>query len=185
MFDIHDIWNLVFDKNKSLLRVSVTAERTPSATFTRPANTTTYASGDVMNNSVTVPVVLTFADCGLVNGGGGLIKDVVIISDANPTLAAVFELWLFNTTITPDNDNAVFTPTDAELLTLECVITISVPYTGDATAGAGGNRVYQSDGADRQFVCVAGGTSLFGVLVLRNAYIPISGEVITVYLKIV
>jgi hypothetical protein len=72
------------------------------------------------------------------------------VDSANQTVKATVELWLFDTTFTPDNDNAAFTPTDAELLTLVGIIQFSTWFVGDATAAAGETEGAGTDDAQNQ-----------------------------------
>src|SRR3990167_458616 len=144
------------------------------SSFTRPSDTTTYAAGEVVGPTAGA-AVMTFTNCSRINAGSGAITNATLTDGANVTaLPGSFELFLFDTTFTADADNAVFTPTDAELLTA-----ISIPFTlssvGDATSGIGGNRLYTGT-IDRPlpFVCGAGSRNLFGALVVRNAYVPVS-----------
>jgi hypothetical protein len=153
-----------------------------STSFTRPADTTAYAAGDAVTNSTSSPVVMTFANCARYSGGGGVISSVGMLDSASVATKGSFELWLFTVAPTPDNDNAVFTPTDAELASCVGVYPLITNYVGDATAGAGGNAVYESAEKLRPFVCAT--TSLFGLLVVRNAYVPVSAEVFTLFLEI-
>src|SRR3990167_2779775 len=155
--------------------------KTISATFTRPSNTTTYTANDAVNNSTSAPVIMTFSNCAAGKGGGGIIKDVRMVDSANQSTVGIFELWLFTATITMDNDNAAFTPTDAEVATAR-VIPLNISYAGDDTAGAGGNRLYQTDAADRHFVCASTVADLYGTLKVKNAYPPVDAEIFTVYL---
>ena len=158
---------------------------TVTGTVTRPADTTQYAAGDVISNSTSAPVVITFPGCARVNAGGGVIIGAQCVDDTNQTTKATLELWLFDTTVTPDNDNAVFTPTDAELLTLVGIIRFSTWFVGDATAAAGGNAVALATLANPlTFKCGAALTALLGVLVVRNAYTPVSAEVFSIRLRI-
>ena len=108
-----------------------------------------------------------------------------MVDSANQATKGSFELWLFDTTFTPDNDNTPFTPTDAEEATLVAVVPLTLSYVGDATAGAGGNAVYVGT-IDRPLPFVTGASSrnLFGALVVRNVYTPVSAEVFTVRLFI-
>lgn len=154
------------------------------ATYTRPANTTAYASGDVVNNSTSAPTILTFDAVARANGGTGRVVGANLIDGSNQATKGIFELWLFDTTITMDNDNAVFTPTDAELQTLIGVIPFTIPYVGDATSGAGGNAVYVANGFSLPFKCGGGVDDIFGVLVVRNAYTPTSAGTFAVRLLI-
>ena len=157
-----------------------------TATFTRPSDTTAYTANDVANNSTSAPVIMNFANCARDNGGGGIILDVKMNDSANQSTVGSFELWLFHTTVTMDNDNAAFTPTDAEMLTVSVVIplTSGQSYAGDDTSGAGGNRVYQTDQANRPFLTASDDSDLYGILKVKNAYTPVSAEIFTITLKI-
>jgi hypothetical protein len=154
-----------------------------SASITRPSDTTAYAAGDAATNSTTAPVVSTFTGAARVAAGSGTIVAATLIDSANQATKGNFELWLFDTTATPDNDNAVFTPTDAECLTLVGVIPFGAAIVGDATSGAGGNAVYPVQGLGMPFK-LPSGSDLFGLLVVRNAYTPVSAEVFTMRLHI-
>jgi hypothetical protein len=155
-----------------------------SSSFTRPADTTAYAAGDNMSDSTTSPTANTITGCARVNAGSGVILGAILIDSANQATAGQFEAWVFDTTWTPDNDNAAFTPTDAECATAVAIIPLTTSYIGDATSGAGGNRVYFSDAVNRSFKCGASSTSLFWALVARNAYTPVSGEIFSLRLSI-
>lgn len=156
-----------------------------NASFTRPANTTQYAAGEAVTDSTSAPTVITFSNVVSSNGGAGSIVKVLMVDSANAATKGSFELWLFDTTFTPDNDNAVFTPTDAELATLIDVIPLPSTFVGDATAGADGNAVYIGTLAEPiDFKCKPTSSNLFGALVVRNAYTPVSGESFTIRLFI-
>lgn len=151
----------------------------------RPNDTTTYASGDVINESTSAGTGLTFTGCGRPTVGSGVIMEVRITDSANQTLKLSAELWLFTAAPAADNDNAAFTPSDAETLTLACPpIPVVYSYIGDATSGAGGNVVLSSGRVDIPFACASGSATLYGVLVARNAYVPVTSEVFTVNLFI-
>lgn len=158
------------------------------ASFARPADGNIYAAGDVINNSTTVPAVLIIPRCTLEAGGGSILQEAILSSSASQATKLDAELWLFDTTVTPDNDNAVFTPTDAEILTLVAIVAFpsSNWKVGDATAGAGGNAVnivanlgipINTRKASGAAGVTPGANDLFGVLVARNAYTPVTGEV--------
>lgn len=172
--------------------------RIVQASVTRPANTTAYAAGDALTNSTSAPVVLTFENMARFPGGGGIVRVAHLLDSAAQATKISAELWLFAGAAapTPDNDNVPFTPTDAELANLIGVIvfdglTAGWVFVGDVTAGAGGNAVIIGrigpSGAgghllDLPYVCGPATTSLWGLLVVRNAYTPVSGEVFTVSL---
>ena len=131
--------------NISVGSVTVGTVATPSATITRPNDTTTYATGEVMANAT--GAICEITGCARIAGGSGTIISMIAVSSANQALKAQLELWLFDMSVTQDADNALFTPTDAECLNLVGIIPLNTSYVGDATAGAGGN--YVSAGADQ------------------------------------
>lgn len=155
---------------------------TTSTSVTRPANTTAYTAGDVVGDGS----VLTFAHAAARPGEPGVIQQAIITSSAYVATAPDLELWLFDTTVTADADNAAFTPTDAELSTLVGIIDFATANwaIGDATAGVGGNHVCVAANLGIPFNPAIGAGDLFGVLVVRNAYVPISAEVFNVRLQI-
>lgn len=144
------------------------------ANFTRPADTTAYAVGDVVCNSTSAPTVLTFSGMANSNGLGGTIHAAFLYLGSNPSTKPVFDLFLFDTAPTIDNDNAVFTPTDSEILNCVGVISFGVASVGD-TSGTGTNMVYQAVPM-LPYVCASGATALYGVLVARNAVTPTSAD---------
>lgn len=156
-----------------------------SGTITRPNDTNIYAAGDAVTNSTSAPVTASISGCARISAGSGVILNAMLIDSANQATAGSFEAWIFDTTITADNDNAVFTPTDAELATVVAIIPFVTSYIGDATSGAGGNRIYTSDQVNRGFVCAAASTTLYWALVARNAYTPVADEAFTLRMTIV
>lgn len=166
------------------IRTILTETIIVNGSFTRPADTTAYAAGDVASDSTSAPTVITFTNVASQNNGGGVIVSAELIDSANQATKGIFELWLFDTTVTPDNDNAVFTPTDAELATLVGVIPFDVSYVGDVTAGADGNAIYQAQHLNLPFKAGASSRNLFGVLVVRNAYTPVSAESFVIRLAV-
>ena len=160
-------------------------QKTVSASVTRPADTTTYAAGDVVTNSTTSPAVITFDAVARANAGNGIVIGAVMIDSANQSTKGQFELWLFDTSFTPDNDNSAFTPTDAETETLIGIVQFNNWFSGDATAGAGGNAVCPVQGLSIPFTCGASVDDIFGIIVVRNAYVPVSAEKFTVRLQVI
>jgi hypothetical protein len=161
----------------------ITAKVNSTITRQTPDATVYTGNGDVIADATTNPQTIA---CGRVNGGTGLILNATLIDGAAQALAGEFEVWIFDTTVTVDADNEVFTPTDVECATLVCIIPFSssLSYVGDATAGVGGNRVYQADPVNRGFVCGAATTNLFWVLRARNAYTPVAAETFVLRLTV-
>lgn len=165
-----------------------------SASLTRPANVTAYTANTAVTTSTSAPVGLTIAGAARFNGGGGEIVAATLLDSSNVATKPDLELWIFAGAAppTPDNDDAVFTPTDAELANLVGIIkflTGTAWVVGDATAGANGNAIAQGTVLGNTFFrmpfrCGAATTSLWGMFVIRNAYVPTSAEIFTVLLAI-
>lgn len=151
--------------------------RTVSASLTRPSNTTTYAAADVIS-AVTSNAHYTFSE--LVQDRAGMICSATLHSSTAETLKLDADLILFRTDIANVADNSAAAVTDAEMLT--AVGVINFPATGWTVAGAnascfvtGLNILFTDDGSSRK---------LYGQLVARNAYVPVSAEVFTVDLVV-
>lgn len=160
-------------------------QKTVTTNFTRPADTTAYAAGDAVSNSTSAPSVITFDAVARANAGSGIIIGAVMIDSANQTTKGQFELYLYDTTFAADNDNALFTPSDAETETLIGIIQFNNWFVGDATSGAGGNAVCTVQGLSIPYTCGGAVDDVFGLLVVRNAYTPVSAEKFTFRLQVV
>lgn len=160
------------------------------ADFTRPADTTAYAAGDVIANSTSAATVITFPAAAGSGDNTGTIRSVLLVDGANQATKLNADLFLFNTApASYGNDNGAFTPTDAEMQNLVGVVSLDGTTAanlkeGDATSGAGGNVLIQQAGLSIPFRCAAGSRKLYGVLVARNSYTPVSGETFRVKLGI-
>ena len=152
------------------------------ASLTRPANATAYTAGDAV--SATGDGHLEFPGAVEVGRLSGSISNARLISGANQATKLDAELWLFRSDIADVADNAAFAPTDAELLTLVGIIDFPVAdwKIGNATAGAGGNAVCEVTSLGIAFK--AAESKIYGQLVARNGYTPVSGEVFSVELVI-
>lgn len=151
-----------------------------TASLIRPNDTTAYAANDVIA-AVTTPLTLPFSGFGLFSGAGYEISTATLISSAAVGTKLEADLLLFSSNITDiDNDNAAFTPTDAQLLTLVGSISFlsASGKPGDATSGADGNAFCFAS----NLKIVSNYDTLYGVLVARNAYVPVASEVITIKL---
>lgn len=114
-----------------------------------------YSIGDAVGG------LLTFANAARESGGGGVIKDVVIVDDAGQD--AELELWLFNQTFTAMADNAAWAPSEADLENL--VTVISTEDSAQGWLAAGTPSAIEIEVARRYDLA---GTSLFGQLVTRG-----------------
>lgn len=162
--------------------------RVRRATLTRPGDTATYAAGDVIANSTSAPVPITFTGAARVANGSGVIVGVTLTDNFNQSTTLSAELWLFAGTAAPTiaNDNAAFTPGTADLANIVGVVPFTTSYNGAGTAGSGasGNRVFVASNLNIPFEAGAGTADLWGVLVARNAYVPGSAEVFGPALRI-
>lgn len=169
------------------LQVSVTAGETHigavgghstrvSATLTRPADTTQYGAGDQVADSTSAPNDIEFAGCARVNAGSGVIVDAVCIDSAAQATKPNLRLYLFSAAPTSNNDNAAWAPSDANMNTLIGYVEFTSWEVGTSTAGAGGNCASFASALNIPFVCGAGVTKLYGLLVERGTYTPVSGE---------
>ena len=159
--------------------------RTPTVrvTLTRPADTTAYTSGDAVGTASSA--VLTFNGCARVPNGTGRIAYATILDEANVATKAVFELWIFDTAITAVADNAAWAPTHAEMETHVCTIQFAdTAIVGLSGAGASGNCTFRQSALRHPFACIGKTTKLYGYLVVRNAYVPVSAEKFQVTLGI-
>jgi hypothetical protein len=160
------------------------------ASFVRPANTTAYTAGDVVSNSASPSSVITFSNCARFNGGSGVIIGATMVDSASQATKGQFELWLFQETFVNDADNAAFNPNEElEMVNAVGVIEFATSFVGVATAGAGGNCLYQgergsSNALNMPFVCGSASKNLYGTVVVRNAYTPVSAEKFTFRLYI-
>lgn len=143
------------------------------ASVTRPANTTAYAAGDVVNgDGVTVPVTLTAA--ARKDGGGGVIESVGLLTNNVTVTNGTFRVHFFNASHTIAADNAAFASLYANRAAYIgfADLTILVADSASATAAAVNVDV------NLPFQCASGSDDLYAVIVATGAYTPASGQVV-------
>lgn len=154
---------------------------TVSANFTRPADTTAYASGDLVANSTTAGSVtpMSFSDGARSSQAYGLIRKARLKkSDGTDVANASFRLHLYTSSPTCTNgDNGAWLTTHSGWLG---AIDIT---TGTAFSDAAGGNGAPNFGSEMNFRI--GGGTIYGLLEARGAYSPASEEVFTVTLEIV
>lgn len=153
----------------------------PSATFTRPADTTAYASGDLVANATAAGSVeaMTFT-VARVAGGSFMLRRVKLASSSTNIANATYRLHLFATapSVTTTGDNGVFASVVAGLAGYLGSFDIEINRVlADGSVGFGIPTV----GPDMS-IALASGTTIRGLLEARLARTPISGEVFTVTL---
>ena len=155
------------------------------SSFTRPSDTTQYAAGDVVG-PVTTPAPLTFSGVGRSNGGSGQVVGANIVTNNGTVTAGTFRLHLFNKTITPQADNAAFTGLYAARADYLGYIDFTILVADGASAADAQTQnrgsIGTATGMPIDFVCAAGDTTLFGVLVVTGTYTPASAQVFQVTL---
>ena len=123
-------------------------------TVTPVIDTSLYATGDALHTND-----LLFSGAARVAGGGGSIRKLTIID--NDLESAAMELWLFSAAISATHTaNGAWNAADADLANVVAVIP-SGPYyassAGSVSINASLDYRYRT----------SGGTSLYGVLVVR------------------
>lgn len=145
-----------------------------SARFTRPADTTAYASGDLAANSTTAGSVvpMTISDVGSGPGRPAVIKRVRINKSGTGVTNAVFRVHLFTAAPTVANgDNGAFSATGAAGYIGQVDVTVGQTFTDGAQGAA------TADIATRA-------QTLYALLEVRGAYTPANAEVFTLALEV-
>jgi hypothetical protein len=157
-----------------------------TAQFTRPADTTAYAAGDLVANNTTAGSVvpLTFTNAVRSSGDCVRIERVRIEKSSTSLTNASFRLHLFEASPTPTvGDNGVYN--NAGVLAtnnvLNMVGTFPVSMTWSGSDGAIGVGVPTTGSGAT--ACPTSGTSLFGFLEVTAAYTPTSGETFYVVIE--
>lgn len=156
---------------------------TPTSAFTRPADTTAYASGDLVANSTTAASVVALSwVIGSPDTRKGFVRRVRMYSDQNNTTNASFRLHLYSTnpvaTAPTNGDNGALAVATVGInasylgsvdITLDRVINTADAW-GVGVPGAGAEVNYD----------IGSATTLYGLLEARAGYTPASAEVLTV-----
>lgn len=170
-------------------KVSIVANNSEvriQASFTRPADTTAYAAGDLVANSTTAGSVVPLSFSGAVRTTGDCVRiERVRIEKSGTSLTnASFRLHLFESSPTPTvGDNGVYN--NAGVLATNSILshagTFPVTMTWSGSDGAMGIGVPTTgNGAT---ISPTSGTTLFGLLEVTAAYTPASGEIFYVVLE--
>jgi hypothetical protein len=155
----------------------------PSATFTRPANTTQYASGDLVADNTTAGSVtpMSFAATNR-NGGAFMIRRARLWkSDEADVTGASFRLHLYASSPTVTNgDNGAWLSTRSGYLgSIDFDMTGTGARTFSDDVGVVGTPTVGSEIS----VKLATGQTVYGLLEARGTYTPASGETFVVELE--
>jgi hypothetical protein len=144
-----------------------------SASFTRPADTNAYVSGDAVNNSTSAPQPLQFVSANHRGTQVGMIVGARLVKQGTGT-SGTFRLWLFRAPFTPPNDNAAFNIAWADRANRLGYIDFTSWVAGTDCAESVGAL---SGGNEIPFDLSSGdGSSIFGALQATAGYTPASGE---------
>lgn len=150
------------------------------APITRPANTTAYASGQLVANDTVAANVAPIPVAICRQGGDvGLIKGVRLEKSGTSTANASFRVHLFRTAPTLTNgDGGAYLPTNgrasAEIAYFD--VTMDQVY-GDGAKGTIGV-------SERVYTCPATATALYALIEARGAYTPASAELFNVAFEV-
>jgi hypothetical protein len=155
----------------------------PSASFTRPADTTAYADGDLVANNTTAGSVAAMEFTNFIDPQqrSGCVRRARVHKSTTTTTAADFRLHLF--TASPgvaNGDNGAFVPS----VVTGWLGSIAVSVDEAGTAGSVGVGVPVT-GAEINFTLAHPQTNvtLYGLLEAKAAYAPGNAEVFTVTLE--
>lgn len=144
-----------------------------SGNFTRPADTTAYASGDLVANSTTAasvaPITITAARS---TGLGGMVRRVSLLKSTTSTTNASFRVHFYSATPGTPNagDNGAWLTPDKDIYLGSCDVTMDKAFSdgacGVGAPGAGSEINFTSD-------------NLYCLIEARAAYTPGNAEVFT------
>ncbi len=144
-------------------------------TKTRPANTTAYAAGDVINESTSAGTVWTFPTVGSAYKRGALIVNAKLLMGSAVSTALEADLFLFTEEPTSGNDNSADVITAAQIKNCVGVVNFDTRL-----ATANGSVYIETPNIQCHFPDET--QNIYGVLIARNAYVPESSEVLDIVL---
>ena len=152
-----------------------------SGSFTRPDDTTAYASGDLVANSTTNTsvVAVSLTGAALNPGAKGRIERVRLSKSTVSTTNAQFRVHLFTAapvTVT-NGDNAAFSVSGVAGYIGSFDVTMGQAFT-DGAFGVG--VVSSAAGTSAIYVAATGSSTLYALVEARAAYTPVAQEVFTV-----
>ena len=147
-----------------------------SASFTRPADTTAYASGDLVANSTTAgsvaPMTLTIGRTASGSGSTGMIRRLRLRKSGTSITNASFRVHFYRVSPTVTNgDNGAWLSNNAA----NYVGHIDVTFDKAFSDGAAGNGV-PAVGTEINFTS----QNYYALVEARGAYTPANAEVFTV-----
>lgn len=147
--------------------------------MTRPANTTVYASGQLVANSTTAGSVVPISFAGVVTAAGevGRIYRVRIKTSSTSVTLAQFRVHFYNATVVPVNGDGAAWSTPVGSYIGACDVTVDRAFS-DGAEGAGVPLIGTS-----MHYKIPSGTTLYALLEARAAYVPTSAGTFTLILE--
>lgn len=153
---------------------------TPSANFTRPSDTTAYASGDLVANSTTAGSVVSLSwTITRIATGSAILRRVRLRKSGTGVTNAQFRVHFYSAAPTAANgDNGVWSTSGVADYLGAVDVTVDRAFTD----GAAGNGVPVT-GSEIN-IALASGSTIRGLVEARGAYTPASAEVFTIDLEV-
>jgi len=154
----------------------------PQASFTRPANTTAYATGQLVANATAAGSVapMTFAIAGNSMPGATRITRVRLAKSGTVATNASFRVHLYATNPTPQNGDGAAWLTDQSANYLGSIDVPSMKAFADGCCDIGAAP------AGSEFLLrLPAGKTIYSLIEARAAYTPSAGEVFTLTLETV
>lgn len=161
------------------LPVRIVSRTVSASTFTRPANTTTYAFGDLVADTTTAGSVtpLSFSTS-LKSGESARVTGVKLFKSGTSITSAIFRVHLYSTSPTVTNgDNGAWLSGSYSSYLGAVDVTIDRAFS-DGSAGIG-----QPSIGYFPVVKPSSGSIIYGLIEARSAYAPSSGETFTAVLE--
>lgn len=166
--------------------VSNNSEVKVSATFTRPADTTAYAAGDLVANSTTAGSVVAMSFTSMVRTAGDCVRlERARLTKTGTSLTnAQFRLHLFEDVPVPSvGDNAAFQTSNALSTTKVLNYIGSFSFTLDRSGSDGASGRAVPDTTFPITTSPVSGTTLYGLLEATAAYTPANAEAFVLTLE--
>lgn len=154
----------------------------PTANFTRPADTTAYASGDLIANSTTAGSVVPLSWAVTANVHGPVyVRRAAITKTTNVTANASFRVHLYvNSPTVTNGDNGVWLSTLSGYMG-SFDVTVGKAFSDPGAFGVGGLATGEGN---EIAIPATKDMTIYGLLEARAAYSPGSGEIFTVNLEV-
>jgi hypothetical protein len=153
-----------------------------SAEFTRPADTTAYAVGDLVGNATSGATPLTVIGCADENGGSGYIVRAALITDLK-SITPSFRVHVYNAAPTQSQDNAAFRALYADVSKRVGDFTLGPLSTPADTTNSTLSQAVDVN-LRIPFKCAADSSNLLFLFETLAAFTPASGQKFTLQLAV-